>query len=65
MKAWKTISTARSSLPAPATRVSVPRVNVTPNKDEARCYRSYYSPDTQAVVADWYEPEIALLGYGF
>jgi hypothetical protein len=46
-------------------RVSVPRVNVTPNKDEARGYRSYYSPDTQAVVADWYEPEIALLGYGF
>ena len=47
------------------TRVSVPRVNVTPNKDEARSYRSYYSPDTQGLVADWYEPEIALLGYGF
>ena len=47
------------------TRVSVPRVNVTPNKDEARSYRSYYSPDTQGLVAEWYEPEIALLGYGF
>ena len=47
------------------TCVSVSRVNVTPNKDEARSYRSYYSPDTQAIVAQWYEPEIALLGYGF
>jgi hypothetical protein len=46
-------------------RVSVPRVNVTPNRDEARSYRSYYSPDTQGLVAEWYEPEIALLGYGF
>ena len=46
-------------------RVSVPRVNVTPNKDEARSYRSYYSPDTQGLVAEWYEPEISLLGYGF
>jgi len=42
-----------------------PRVHVTPNKDEARPYRSYYSPDTQGLVAEWYEPEIALLGYGF
>ncbi len=46
-------------------RVAVPRTNITPNKDAARDYRSYYSPDTRALVAKWYEPEIALLGYGF
>ena len=46
-------------------RLTIPRVNVTPNKDEARSYRSYYSPETQAIVAEWYAPEIALLGYGF
>jgi hypothetical protein len=45
--------------------VKVPRTNVTPNKDEARDYRSYYSPDTRALVADWYQPEIKLLSYGF
>ncbi len=46
-------------------RIVVPRTNVTPNKDEARDYRSYYSPETRALVAEWYQPEIALLGYGF
>jgi hypothetical protein len=46
-------------------RVSVPKVNVTPNKDKNRDYRSYYSPATEAIVAEWYQPEIALLGYGF
>jgi hypothetical protein len=45
--------------------VKVPHTNVTPNKDEARDYRSYYSPDTRELVADWYQPEITLLGYGF
>jgi hypothetical protein len=45
--------------------LKVPHTNVTPNKDEARGYRSYYSRDTRALVADWYQPEIALLGYGF
>jgi hypothetical protein len=46
-------------------RIAVPKVNVTPNKDEARDYRSYYSPQMRDLVADWYQPEIALLGYGF
>jgi hypothetical protein len=46
-------------------RLTIPRVNVTPNKDETRSYRSYYSPETQGLVAEWYAPEIALLGYGF
>jgi len=45
--------------------IAVPRTNVTPNKDESRSYRSYYSPATEALVAEWYQPEIALLGYGF
>ena len=40
----------------------MPRTNVTPNRDETRDYRSYYSADTKALVADWYQPEIALLG---
>jgi hypothetical protein len=48
-----------------ARRVAVPRTNVTPNKDEGSDYRSFYAPKTQALVAAWYEPEIALLGYGF
>ena len=46
-------------------RVTIPRTNVTPNKDESRDYRSYYSPETRARVAEWYQPEIALLGYGY
>jgi len=46
-------------------RLQVPRTNVTPNKEADRDYRSYYSADTKALVADWYKPEIALLGYGF
>jgi hypothetical protein len=46
-------------------RVAVPKVNVTPNKDESRGYRSYYSPATRELVAGWYAPEIALRGYAF
>jgi len=45
--------------------IEVPRTNVTPNKDETRDYRSYYTPEMQAMVAEWYRPEIALLGYTF
>ena len=47
------------------TRLKIPRTNITPNKGESRNYRGYYSPEMQAVVADWYAPEIALLGYMF
>jgi sulfotransferase famil protein len=46
-------------------RVTVPRTNVTPDKDQSRDYRSYYSPETRARVAEWYRPEIALLGYAY
>ena len=45
--------------------LSVPHTNATPNKDSERSYRSYYSDRTRERVADWYRPEIALLGYGF
>ena len=46
-------------------RLEVPRTNITPNKDQSRSYRSYYSPETKALVAGWYQPEIALWGYAF
>lgn len=46
-------------------RIDVPKVNVTPNKDEARDYRSYYSPEMREMIAAWYAPEIKLLGYEY
>lgn len=46
-------------------RLDVPHTNVTPNKDETRDYRSYYSDEMRELVADWYAPEIKLLGYEF
>jgi hypothetical protein len=48
-----------------ARRLDVPKSNVAPNKETRQDYRSYYSPHTEALVRDWYAPEIALLGYGF
>jgi hypothetical protein len=45
--------------------LAVPKANVTPDKGERKDYRSYYTPKTEALVADWYAPEIKLLGYGF
>lgn len=56
-KALQTIGAGRG--------IKVPRTNVTPNKDTERDYRSYYSAGTKAQVAEWYRPEIALLGYAF
>jgi len=46
-------------------RLAVPKANVTPDKGERKDYRSYYTSKTEALVADWYAPEIKLLGYGF
>ena len=46
-------------------QLAVPHSNITPNKAERQDYRSYYSPRTEALVREWYAPEIALLGYGF
>jgi len=46
-------------------KLDVPQSNVTPNKSERKDYRSYYTPETEALVAEWYTPEIKLLGYGF
>jgi Sulfotransferase family len=59
------LNAALAKAGVPRCEVKVPHTNVTPNKDEARDYRSYYSPDTRELVARWYQPEITLLGYGF
>ena len=40
-------------------------MNVTPNKDSERSYRSFYTPALREKVATWYQPEIKLLGYDF
>ncbi len=45
--------------------LAVPETNVSPDKATRADYRSYYTPRTEAIVADWYAPEIKLLGYGF
>ncbi|HWM30602.1 MAG TPA: sulfotransferase family 2 domain-containing protein [Methyloceanibacter sp.] len=45
--------------------LKVPHTNVTPDKDQAHDYRSYYSDAMRERVAEWYAPEIALLHYGF
>lgn len=43
--------------------VELPQVNVSPTRD--RDYRSYYTPELRERVAEWYAPEIQLLGYEF
>lgn len=48
-----------------ARRLDVPKSNVTPNKETRQDYRSYYTQETEALVRDWYAPEIELLKYGF
>ena len=45
--------------------IEVPRTNVTAGRDRSLGYRSYYTPQTEALVAEWYAPEIALWGYEF
>jgi sulfotransferase famil protein len=59
------LNAALAKAGVPGCGVKVPHTNVTPNKHSGRDYRSYYSPDTRELVADWYKPEITLLGYGF
>jgi hypothetical protein len=46
-------------------QVDIPRTNVTGTRPDRHDYRKYYTTDTRALVADWYEREIALLGYRF
>ena len=48
-----------------AHRLDVPKSNVGPNKETRQDYRSYYTPQTEALVREWYAPEIELLKYGF
>ena len=45
--------------------ITVPHVNVTPNKDKSRKYHSYYTAELRDRIAKWYAPEIAFLGYDF
>jgi hypothetical protein len=45
--------------------IEVPRTNVNRDRDATGDYRSLYTDATRATVAEWYAPEIALLGYGF
>ena len=46
-------------------RIEVPRTNVGRDRDGVRDYRALYTDETKALVAEWYAPEIKLLGYGF
>jgi hypothetical protein len=48
-----------------ARRLDVPKSNVGPSKETRQDYRSYYTPETEALVREWYAPEIELLKYGF
>jgi hypothetical protein len=48
-----------------ARRLDVPKSNVGPNKETRQDYRSYYTRETEALVREWYAPEIELLKYGF
>jgi hypothetical protein len=45
--------------------IDIPRTNVTRDRDRSLGYRSYYTPETQKLVAHWYRPEIALWDYEF
>ena len=45
-----------------AGKVALPHTNVS---RERRSYREYYSPETRALVADWYQPEIRHFGYEY
>ena len=61
---WRRLGEPPAPYVARKTNVSVevPKVNVTPNKDGARDYRSYYSDEMREMIAAWYAPEIKLLG---
>jgi hypothetical protein len=43
--------------------VELPRVNVSGGRE--RDYRRYFTPALRDLVAEWYAPEIKLLGYAF
>ncbi len=45
-------------------KLEVPRSNVTRDRDPGD-YRCLYSDETREIVAEWYAPEIKLLGYRF
>jgi hypothetical protein len=45
-------------------KLEVPRSNITRDRDPGD-YRRLYSDQTREIVAEWYAPEIKLLGYRF
>jgi hypothetical protein len=45
-------------------KIAVPHTNVGRDRQGVD-YRRLYTDDTRAIVADWYAPEIAMLGYRF
>lgn len=44
-------------------QVSLPKANV--SKDRKGSYRDYYTPESRALVAEWYRPEIEHFSYEF
>lgn len=46
-------------------RIAIPHTNRTPTRDHSLDYRSFYSPRTRGLVAEWYAREIDALGYEF
>jgi hypothetical protein len=46
-------------------KIEVPRTNVGRDRDTGRDYHAMYDDEMKALVAEWYQPEIKLLGYGF
>jgi hypothetical protein len=45
--------------------IQLPLTNITGTRPNGQNYREVYTPHSQALVADWYAHEIALLGYKF
>lgn len=45
--------------------LSLPKVNTTKKEGDTPSYRSYYNDKTRDLVADWYAPEIELMGYKY
>ena len=46
-------------------QMPIPKVNVVPGKEWRPSYREYYTPETHALIANWYAPEINLFDYKF
>jgi len=47
------------------TDIHIPWTNITGTRPDHHDYRTFYTPRTRSLVADWYAREIALFGYEF